>query len=110
MNQLDQELIAELKMVLEDEFTDLIRAFLDDSAERTQALKLALAAADYQGMAHTAHSFKGSASNLGAQPLADFCMALEQAAQYQDHEQCQRLVQEVDSAQQQACQQLATEI
>nr|WP_178131952.1 Hpt domain-containing protein [Pseudomonas sp. C2B4] len=62
---------------MEDEFSTLIDTFLADSEERLQQLSVVTDAAR---ILETAHSFKGSSSNMGAIRLAELCHDLEQRA------------------------------
>ena len=66
---LDVEALAELQDVMEDEFDVLIQTYLADSRSRIDGLKEALATADPEHFAKTAHSFKGSCINIGAPRL-----------------------------------------
>lgn len=76
---LDEEALAELRDVMEDEFDILIQTYISDSRERIEALHQALFAADQDAFAKTAHSFKGSSINIGASRLGDLCRQAEVA-------------------------------
>lgn len=76
---LDEEALAELRDVMEDEFDILIRTYINDSSERLEALRHAMACGDQDAFAKTAHSFKGSSMNIGAARLGELCMQAEQA-------------------------------
>ncbi|WP_286220206.1 Hpt domain-containing protein [Marinobacter apostichopi] len=76
---LDDEALAELQDVMEDEFDVLMRTFLYDSRERIASLKQAVSEQDAEALAHTAHSFKGSCINIGAPQLGELCRAAESA-------------------------------
>lgn len=78
-SHLDEEALAELQDVMENEFDVLIHTFISDSAERVAALRAALEAGDADALAKTAHSFKGSSINIGAPRLGALCMEVEQA-------------------------------
>ena len=56
---------------------ELVHTFLTSGAERVARLGEALAAGDADGLRAVAHSLKGSASTLGAGPLAELCKRLE---------------------------------
>jgi len=81
---LDEEALAELQDVMDDEFDVLIHTFLTDSRERIESLKLANSHQDADALAHTAHSFKGSCINIGAPHLGELCREVEAAGK--DHE------------------------
>lgn len=76
---LDEEALAELKDVMEDEFDILIQTYLMDSQERIDTLRRALEAGDEDAFAKSAHSFKGSSVNIGAPQLGALCLEAEQA-------------------------------
>lgn len=77
---IDLEHVAELKMVLEEEFDVLVETFLTDSDQRIEQLASQLDAGDCDAVRATAHSLKGSCGNLGAQPLMVLCKEIEDAA------------------------------
>lgn len=74
---LDDEALAELQDVMEDDFATLIRTYLNDSKERISGLKSAMKHRDADAFAKTAHSFKGSSINIGAPHLGDLCRQIE---------------------------------
>ena len=76
---LDEEALAELRDVMEDEFDILIQTYITDSRERIEALHQALSGNDQDAFAKTAHSFKGSSINIGASRLGDLCLKAEKA-------------------------------
>ncbi|GGE58413.1 hypothetical protein GCM10011533_08700 [Streptosporangium jomthongense] len=76
---LDEEALAELQDVMEDEFGILIQTYLNDSRERIDNLKAAIREADADAFARTAHSFKGSCINIGAPRLGELCRDAEKA-------------------------------
>lgn len=78
---LDSVVLANLQEVMENQYPDLLAAFLLDSSERLQALYAALDQADAEALRRAAHSFKGSCSNLGATRLTALCEELETLAQ-----------------------------
>lgn len=76
---LDEEALAELRDVMEDEFEVLIQTYLADSRDRIRSLREALAAEDGDAFTKTAHSFKGSCINIGAPRLGELCLKAEMA-------------------------------
>lgn len=62
----------------EDFVASVIRTYLDTASESRQHLLEAIAAGDAARIASVAHSLKSSSGNLGAIPLADLCLKLEQ--------------------------------
>lgn len=77
MNHLDQEALATLKDVMEDDFLLLINTFLQDSENRLKTLDSLIDSDNQDAIRRAAHSFKGSCSNVGAPFLASLCAALE---------------------------------
>jgi HPt (histidine-containing phosphotransfer) domain-containing protein len=60
---------------------ELIDLFLQDTPVRIQTMQSAIARSDAPALKESAHSLKGSASNLGARRLARFCAQLERLSQ-----------------------------
>jgi CheY-like chemotaxis protein len=61
-----------------DMLADIIRLYLDRSAELLQSLEAAIAGRDAEAMRVAAHTLKSSSANLGAGALADICRELEE--------------------------------
>jgi HPt (histidine-containing phosphotransfer) domain-containing protein len=59
---------------------EIIDIFLSDTPTRIDELRRALATRDVRTFARAAHSIKGSASNLGAEPLRALAATLEHDA------------------------------
>lgn len=76
---LDEEALAELKDVLEDEFGILIQTYINDSRERLETLRKTLTTGEQGVFASAAHSFKGSSINIGAARLGHLCAEAEAA-------------------------------
>ena len=74
---LDEEALAELQDVMEDEFDILISTYLKDSRDRIESLRAALAEEDSVSFTRAAHSFKGSCFNIGAPRLGALCQEAE---------------------------------
>ena len=74
---LDHDVLSALQEVMEDEYPLLLDTFLADSQERLRQLHKA---GDAIALIATAHSLKGSSSNMGAIRLAELCHQLEQQA------------------------------
>ena len=73
----DRDVLSTLQEVMEEGYADLLDIFLADSEERLDVLRTADSTAL---LVATAHSFKGSSSNMGALRLAELCRQLEQQA------------------------------
>ncbi|MFN2359506.1 MAG: Hpt domain-containing protein [Marinobacter sp.] len=76
---LDQEALAELQDVMEDEFDILINTYINDSSDRIAHLRSALEQEDADRFSKSAHSFKGSCINIGAPKLGELCSEAEKA-------------------------------
>ncbi len=76
-NHIDSEALSTLKEIMEDDFSLLIETFINDSTERLASLAEELERGDADAVRRSAHSFKGSSSNIGAPLLADLCFVLE---------------------------------
>ncbi len=84
MEHIDQQALATLKDVMEDDFTLLVHTFLQDSESRLKILNDLVAIPEADSLRRTAHSFKGSCSNVGAPLLASYCAELEKKGLNQD--------------------------
>lgn len=74
---MDQTVLGGLREVMEGGYADLLDTFLADSEVQLVRLQNAQ---DADELAMTAHSFKGSSSNMGAIRLAFLCGELEKSA------------------------------
>lgn len=90
---LDLDVLSALQEVMEDEYSTLLDTFLTDSNER---LSLLHKTNDAETLGATAHSFKGSCSNMGAIRLAQLCNELEQRVREIPLEGLKKLVSEID--------------
>ncbi|MCC6136174.1 MAG: Hpt domain-containing protein [Gammaproteobacteria bacterium] len=76
---LDDEIIAELREVMEEEFADLISAFLNDLPVQLDSLQVAITAGVAADVYQIAHKLKSSCGSIGAAQLAERVRQLEQA-------------------------------
>lgn len=76
---IDDEIIAELREVMEEEFADLISSFLNDLPVQLDLIQEAIARSDAVALYRIAHKFKSSCGSLGAMRLAELFRRLEQA-------------------------------
>ncbi len=79
MNRIDIGTIDMLKDVLADEFNDLLRVFLEDAEKHVDEIKLAINTSDLSGIEKSAHTLKGSSSNIGALVLSSACDTMVKA-------------------------------
>ncbi len=77
MSHISTAEIEELKLIMEDGFTDLIDAFVTDSENKLEQLQAALQANNPSAVRELAHSLKGASGNISAQPLADIYRQIE---------------------------------
>lgn len=79
-DHLDVTILEELKMLLEDDFPDLIETFLTDARVRVRELVRTVDSGVPEDIRQSAHSFKGSSINVGAKQLSSLCRELEDLA------------------------------
>ncbi len=89
---IDNEQLAELKDVLEDEFGILISTYLADAKLRLQLIEQGLQNQDYDAVRLAAHSLKGASANIGALILAQLCEQLEHDCKLQKYSNLDTLV------------------
>lgn len=82
--EVDQEMLDNLKMILEDRFELLIATYISDSEGRRVRLREAVSRADFSAIRHEAHGLKGSSRNIGANSFADICAIVEAQATHGD--------------------------
>jgi HPt (histidine-containing phosphotransfer) domain-containing protein len=63
-----------------DEFTDLVRVYLEDTPKAVAVLESAAAQGDRDGIIAPSHSLKSTSANLGAIRLAELAKRLEHGA------------------------------
>jgi HPt (histidine-containing phosphotransfer) domain-containing protein len=88
----DREVLDTLRDVMEEGYPDLLDTFLSDSEQRLRELQRT---ADAKVLSEVAHSFKGSASNMGAIRLAELCHELESEAKDKSPAEIVKLVAEI---------------
>ncbi len=81
---LDRTVIDGLKELREpgqpDPLAELVQLFFRDTQPRLESMEQAMGRDDLSTLAASAHTLKGSASNLGARQLAALCASLEKLA------------------------------
>lgn len=104
MPDMDQEMLAELQDIMGADFATLVESWRRDTRNRMSAIEQALETGDAAALRQTAHSLKGSSSNLGARCVVSVCIELEKLANLKDlagaATQLDALRQAVDSAEQ----------
>jgi HPt (histidine-containing phosphotransfer) domain-containing protein len=76
----DDAVLNTLKDIMGADFHHLVDTFISDTDERIRHLHAAVAAGESDSIRRTAHSLKGSSSNIGAAQLATFCSVIEAKA------------------------------
>lgn len=92
---LNLEQLAELKDVLENEFSVLIQTYLQDAELRQRLITQAVNNKDYEAARLAAHSLKGASANLGAMMLAEICEQLEHDCRAGKFDHCEQLNQQI---------------
>ena len=82
-NIIDTEQFEEMRDLLEDEFVDLVQAYLADSKIRIETMRHALTLGDNAKGFDAAHTLKGASANIGALRLTDLCYELQEACRHQ---------------------------
>lgn len=77
-DHVDSAMLNELREVMEEDFDILIDTFLSDSEVRLVDVKTAFDELNSEKLRESAHSLKGSCSNVGASKLADICKHVEE--------------------------------
>lgn len=102
--ELDQ--LAELKELLEDDFTELVLTYVKDTTEKVAKLQALLEQNDVSAVCEVAHSIKGASLNLGVTGLSELCLQVENASRSGDISVGQQLISEIGSLSELSCQAL----
>lgn len=76
---LDPAVQSSLRELMHDDYPLLLDTFIQDAEKRLASLALSLEQQHWETFRQTAHSFKGSCGNMGAQALQQACDRAEQA-------------------------------
>ncbi|WP_296806290.1 Hpt domain-containing protein [Thiocapsa sp.] len=74
---IDTNVLEDIRDLMEDDFPDLVRRFLQDSADLLDQLDQGIARGDADSVHRAAHALKSSAAALGALALSDRAKHLE---------------------------------
>ena len=77
---LDASVIGDLIDVMGDEFTELVRVYLEDTPKAVALLERAAASRHTEGIIAPSHSLKSTSANLGAIRLSEVAKRLEHGA------------------------------
>ena len=74
---IDTTVLDDIRDLMEDDFPDLVRCFLEDSADLIDQLDQGIARGDADSVHRAAHTLKSSSAALGALALSDRAKHLE---------------------------------
>ena len=74
---IDTTVLEDIRDLMEDDFPDLVRRFLEDSADLIDQLDQGIARGDADSVYRAAHTLKSSSAALGALALSDRAKHLE---------------------------------
>ena len=77
---LDSDIIRDLDEVMGDEFTDLVRVYLEDTPKAIAQLEQAAGRGNVEGLIAPSHSLKSTSANLGATGLSELAKRVEHGA------------------------------
>ncbi|MCC8998052.1 MAG: Hpt domain-containing protein [Candidatus Contendobacter sp.] len=103
---LDTEIIAELRDVMEEAFTDLTHMFLTDLPLQLDRLQIAVAENDAKEINQIAHKLKSSCGSFGALRLAELMRRLEQAGRQKTLDDAVDLLQRTQVIAEETCSRL----
>ncbi|MEQ8861108.1 MAG: Hpt domain-containing protein [Pseudomonadales bacterium] len=95
--RLDLQLLNELEILMEEDFTSLLETYLRDSENRLFEVSEAWEAHDMERLERHAHSLKGASGNIGAAELATLCGELELLAREDSTERLPGMLDQVKS-------------
>jgi signal transduction histidine kinase/CheY-like chemotaxis protein/HPt (histidine-containing phosphotransfer) domain-containing protein len=81
---INPEVVADLREIMGDEFSSLVRVFLEDAPNALARLQAAAASGDRDGLIGPAHSLKSTSANLGAMELSAQARHIEHGARRGD--------------------------
>jgi len=95
--RLDNETLSDLKDIMEEDFPVLLETYLADAIVRLDCIDAAVCEKNSDNLRESAHSFKGSSSNIGAARLALLSSNVEVLAKESQVEQAVPLVAQLHS-------------
>jgi len=94
-SHIDLGTLRELRDVMDQDFEELIEAYLSDTRTRIDDVRAAVIAKDSYQLRELAHSLKGSCINIGAVSLAQWCQKAENMAKEGELEGVSDVVDEI---------------
>ena len=77
---INQEIVQDLIEMMGNEFTDLVRVYLEDTPRSIEALERAAGSGQIDGLVAPSHSLKSTSANLGAMGLSEMAKKIEHGA------------------------------
>ncbi len=74
---LDDATLAELREIMEDDFGDLVRTFLEDLPDQLTAIDSAVSQGAAEPLSRSAHRLKSGCGSIGATRLTEIARRLE---------------------------------
>jgi HPt (histidine-containing phosphotransfer) domain-containing protein len=94
---LDMATLEMLQEILEDGFAGLLETFIADSEAKIASLRSGLEDGDADLVRRSAHSLKGSSSNLGANTMVALSQQIEDQARDDNLSGLETLVEQLDA-------------
>lgn len=83
---LDENIVMELRDLMEEEFNDLMDTYLRDLPNHLARIQDARSAGDSESIWRIAHTLKAASGSIGALRIAELCRQLEMAGRDQAHQ------------------------
>ena len=93
---LDDEAIAELRDIMENEFAELLLVFLNDLPVQFERIRTAIAQSDAEALYKLAHRLKSSCGSIGALRLMEWIRHLEHAGRQNDLSDAMELLRQAE--------------
>lgn len=97
LETIDDVQFEEMRELLDEDFTDLVKAFILDSKARVQEIQKAYAEDDNATGYDAVHALKGASANLGAPLLADLCYKLQMQCRGRNINDSRALIESIEN-------------
>lgn len=94
---LDEEVLAELRDIMEDGFAELLDVFITDLPIQIECLRSAIAHGNADDLYQVAHKLKSGCGSIGVPRLAELVRRLEQAGRQKILEGAEELLRQVET-------------
>lgn len=92
---LNTNILFELKEIMEDEFSDFVCVYLEDSQIQIDSIEKAIDILASEEIKKHAHALKGISSNIGAYKLAELCKKVEIKALEENFKELPKLLKKI---------------